>query len=241
MNKFLLQATCVLAVGTVPCLADEIVLDPLHGYCGGTGQCIDNGINTPTTNNPPQDFGFTISPGPGTGALWLDFLIPDNAPSALSENFMLTGTLTGQPKLFSSTPWTGGFLDAYLGVSASPSNGIGAYLPSVTVVDPGATGFFVYQISFPNVTLQDSSNPNISPLENFAAGDSAFPIGSYITGFLYETTARDPHWIADANSGAIFEDADPPGTVPEPSSVVLLGSAALGLTAWLRKTTRNRA
>ena len=33
--------------------------DTLHGYCAGVGQCIDNGTNSPTTNNPPVNFGFT--------------------------------------------------------------------------------------------------------------------------------------------------------------------------------------
>ena len=64
-----LVALCVFAIGGISCWADEIALDPLHGYCSGAGQCIDNGTNTPTTHNPPTDFGFTISPGPNTGDL----------------------------------------------------------------------------------------------------------------------------------------------------------------------------
>ena len=252
MNKFLLRATCVLAVGAVSCWADEIVLDPLHGYCEGTAQCIDNGTNSPTTNNPPTDFGFTISPGPGTGTLFFDFLIPDNALNASSEILALTGPLPGTPKLVSLTPWSTGNLDAYLGISASPTNPIGAYLPSTKVVDPGATGFFVYQVGgFPDVTLQDPSNPNVWPLENFAAGDSALPIGSYIVGFFDKGTTHgksqgSSDLIATANSGAIFVDAaapldHDPTTTPEPSSLILFGSASLGVAFFLRRKARKRA
>jgi hypothetical protein len=49
-----------LAIGG-PAFADVILDDPLHGYCGGPGQCVDNGTNSPTSNNPPTNFGFTIS------------------------------------------------------------------------------------------------------------------------------------------------------------------------------------
>src|SRR5215472_14510661 len=50
-----------------PAVAD--LQDPLHGYCAGVGQCVDNGTNSPTSTNPPSNFGFTISPGPQTGDL----------------------------------------------------------------------------------------------------------------------------------------------------------------------------
>src|SRR5262252_7365006 len=81
--------TAVIGIGGLPRMAsaDFMSGDPLHGYCGGPGQCVDNGTNSPTSNNPPTNFGFTISPGPGTGTFFLDFLLPNNAPSALSENF----------------------------------------------------------------------------------------------------------------------------------------------------------
>ena len=135
-----------------------VTTDPLHGYCAGAGQCIDNGTNSPTTNNPPVNFGFTISPGPQTGTLLLDVLEPNN--EAHPASFAITGSNSGTASLFSATPWTSGQLDAYLGISASPTNPIGAYLPSTQALDPGATGFFVYQVSFANVTLQSAANPS---------------------------------------------------------------------------------
>src|SRR6516225_11589659 len=64
----------LLSVGT------SSVWAQLHGYCAGVGQCVDNGTNSPTTTNPPSNFGFTISPGPQTGDLSIDVLVPNNEP-----------------------------------------------------------------------------------------------------------------------------------------------------------------
>jgi hypothetical protein len=212
----------------------------LHGFCAGAGQCIDNGTNSPTSSDPPASFGFTTSPGPTSGDLLIDILTPDNQTAGPS--FSLTGTSSATATLFSATPWTSGQLDAYLGISASPTNPIGAYLPSTQAFDPGATGFLVYQANLGTLTLQSPSNPNISPLENIASG--VLPQGSYIVGFLNEGTVNNPSFQATANSGAIFETGSP-GTVrsvvPEPSTwaMLLLGFAGLGLAGY-RKAKGGR-
>jgi hypothetical protein len=214
VKKF--SAVAVVLVGSgISCWAD-IIPDPLHGFCGGVGQCLDNGTNSPTSNNSPVNFGFTISPGPGTGNLILDVLVPNNESHASS--YAITGTLTGTATLFNSTAWNSGDLEAYLGISASPANPIGAYLPSTQALDPGATGFFIYQVSLGSTTLEKSSNPNVSPLLNISP---QLPLASYIVGYLDEGGGNV---IATASSGAIFETTDPPAPVPEPSSIVLFGS-----------------
>ena len=198
---------------------------PLHGYVPGAS---DNGTNTPTTQNSITNFGFTISAGPTTGDLRLDVLVPNNEASPPS--FHVTGTSSGTATLFSTTAWTSGTLDAYLGISASPNNPIGAYLPSTLALDPGATGFFVYQVDLGITTLQSPSNPDVSPLLSITED---LPLASYIVGFLNEGSAN---WDATANSGAIFEKTAPAAT-PEPATLTLLGIGIAGLAGygWRRR------
>jgi len=205
-----------------PAVAD--IEDPIHGYCAGAGQCVDNGTNSPTSTNPPSNFGFTISPGPQTGDLRIDVLVPNNEPAPAS--FALTGTLAGTATLFSPTAWTSGDLASYLGISASPNNTIGAFLPSTQALDPLATGFFVFNVDLGNATLQDAANPNVSPLENISPG---LPLASYLVAFLNNT-------IATANSGAIFVNHK----APEPASMTLLGTGLVGLGFALRLRRRSR-
>jgi hypothetical protein len=223
----LTTALLVLAGAGLPAKAD--LLDPLHGYCA-VG-CIDNGTNSPTSSNPPVNFGFTVSPGPASGSSFLvDVLVPNN--EAKPASFAITGP-SGTATLFSATPWTSGNLDAYLGISASPANPIGAFLPSTQALDPGATGFFVFQVNLGPITLQGPSNPNVSPLMNISP---ALPLASYIVAFLNEGTAAAPNWVATANSGAIFETS-PPSVIPLPGALMLFGTGlgGLGLLGWHKK------
>jgi len=218
----------------------QILLDPLHGYFPGFS---DNGTNTPTTSNPLTNFGFTVSPGPNSGDFLLEVLAPNNEASATS--FHVTGTLSGTATLVSATAWTSGNLDSYLGISASPTNPIGAYLPSTQALDAGATGFRVYQVDLGTTTLQGPSNPNSSPLLNITEN---LPLASYVVAFLNEGTAANPDWVATANSGAIFETKapsppPPPPPVPEPSTIAtaLSGFGMIGVFALCRRFRRMKA
>ncbi len=252
----------LLFLGSVGVAFGDTISDPLHGFCwGATPVCSDNGTNTPTSTNPPN-FGFWISPGPQTGNYLIDILIPNNedaSPSSLS--FGITGdagTLNGDSaisttaSLFSATPWTTGDLAGpsgeYLLFSASPTNAIGAFLPSTQALDAGATGFFVYQASLGSLQLANAAG-SAGPEMNLSQG---LPTGSYIVGFLQEsntsTTCSTRHGVtrcttstthtnvATANSGALFETGTP---VPEPASIALFGTGLLTLAGFIRKRRKQ--
>jgi hypothetical protein len=205
----------------------------LHGFCNTASPCTDNGTNTPTSVNPP-DFGFSAGGHSATGDLMIDILVPDNVSNP-STTYTISGPLVGAStftaSLFSATPWTSGQLDSYLGFSASPTNPIGAFLPSAQTFQPSATGFFVYAADLGTQTLPSNSGASNSDLLTL---NKQLLQGSYAVAFLDSSNAT-------ANSGAIFETGRMSST-PEPSTwaMMLLGFAGLGFAGY-RKARGARA
>jgi hypothetical protein len=214
--------------------------DPLHGECAG---CVDNGFITPTSQDP-LPFSFTKSPDKGTATFFVDILIPDNIAGANSESFSIAGTHTANTTvadvLESATPWTSGFLDAYLGISASPANPIGAFLPLTKQLDSGATGYFDYVFDFGSVTFGSLTDPSFT-------STFIYPTGTVILAFADTQTCTTKHgvttctddWTATANSSAILETGGQRvHRVPEPATLSILGIGVVGLWAFFRRKSR---
>lgn len=238
MRKIALVAAAMLATLSTPALATRPVNPPtLHGFCALGNVCVDNNTNTPTAVNPPV-FAFSASPGPATGTLWIDILVPNSvALNTLPSAFTISGHLTGTASLFSSTAWTSGFLDAYLGQPASPANPIGAYLPATQGFQSTATGFYVFRANLGTTTLIAQSGVNQTGQDAYLMqlGQSLIQ-GSYIVGFLDQGPGSDG---ATANSGAILETAPPPPSVPEPTTWAMM-LAGFGATGFAMRRTRRK-
>jgi hypothetical protein len=234
MRKLSLLAAAAFAAISIPAVAKPVNPPTQHGFCSLGNTCTDNGTNTPTDVQPPV-FGFSSSPGPATGTLWIDILVPNNV--TLPASYLISGWASGTATLFSSTAWTSGFLDAYLGISASPANPIGAYLPSTQGCgpdegcDPGATGYYVFQANLGTQTLPSNSGANDSYLMTL---DQNLAAGGYIVAFLQQGDA----YGATANSGAILETGG--GGVPEPATwaMMVLGFGAAGVA--VRRSRRRK-
>jgi hypothetical protein len=227
----------MFAATSTPALATKPINPPtLHGFCSLGNVCTDNGTNTPTTVNPPQ-FAFASSGGSATGTLWIDILVPNTVNIAATGPFTISGALSGTATLFSSTAWTSGQLDAYLGNPASPTNPIGAFLPATQTFLPGATGFYVFQANLGSTTLLGTSGVGQPGQDSYLMqlGQSLVP-GSYIVGFLDQGSATDG---ATANSGAILVTNPPPPSVPEPATWAMM-LAGFGATGFAMRRTRRK-
>jgi PEP-CTERM motif len=197
--------------------------DTLHGYCWGTGNtCTDNGTNTPESLNPPQ-FGFHGSGGTDTGDFWIVFLLPTSVSDPASIG--VTGAVAGTASLVSTIPFTSGQLDTYLGISASPANPIGAFAA-------GGSSFEVFKFDLGTQTITGTAGPQEST-------SISLPTDSYIVAFLNTGNATAPDWSATANSGAIFETGPPRSVIPEPTSLILLGTGVLGTAGTIRRRLRT--
>jgi hypothetical protein len=239
MRKLTLFAAALTALAT-PALATKPVNPPtLHGFCSLGSTCLDNNTNSPTSVNPPV-FAFAASPGPATGTLWIDILVPNNVGlGSLPASFGISGYLTGTATLVNTTPWTSGFLDTYLNISASPSNPIGAYLPATQGFQPTATGFFVFQANVgSNITLPGPSTIGAPGQDTYLSQlDLGLATGSYIVAFLQQSGA----YGATANSGAILETGPPPPPgVPEPATWGMM-IAGFGTAGFALRRRRRRA
>jgi len=89
-------------------------------------------------------------------------------------------------------------------------------------LDPGATGFFVFQADVGLTTILGNSGAGT------AAGQFTIPagfdsdVGGYIVGFCFSCTHDPGSFIATANSGALV-------VTPEPGSLTMLFAGLLGI------------
>jgi PEP-CTERM motif len=234
----------VLSIAGVVTGKADIILDPLHGCFIGTS-CSESNINgtnvTPTTTNPVPTFTFTDSPGPITGDLLIEILIPDNTPGAASLAFAIGGTQAGPTDTSTIAPvssslkghWSTGTLEGFLGLNAQPTNPLSSFLTATQFVDSSAGGYYVFQVDLGTNELQKTNNPTV-PI--FSLSGNPVPAGSVLTA--YESNGSS--YIATASSGGLFEQSGPPASaVPEPSSILLLAAVAASAVAILRRRVHS--
>jgi len=206
--------------------------DALHGFCSDCAvDSMIGGVSvTSTGTNPLSNFGFW-SGGPSglMGDYMVDILTPDNGGAAPSIMYSVSGGANGTATagLFSTSAWTSQNtkLDAYLGISASPQNPLGAWLPATQTLDSGAKGYWVFQANLGTNTLGTKSGTGA-----MLSLGSSIPAGSVIVAFLSGGAGKA---TATANSSALFAttggSGPAPSGVPEPGLLTLLASGLFGL------------
>jgi hypothetical protein len=187
--------------------------DALHGFCTNL-TCSDNGAITPVPTTSPS-FGFWDASGPITGTDVVVILTLSNVGSSIALN---PTNVAGSPPTSATllgTEWTSGSLASFLGLSGSPNNPFGNY-GGASGLDPGATGFFVYELNLGSQTAQNQANELSGPL--FSA--TGLSPGTFILDFV--------DGVATANSAALQ-------VVPEPGTITLLGAGLLSLVGFSRR------
>jgi hypothetical protein len=176
--------------------------DVLHGFCS---DCGGNSSVGATVAGPLTDFGFWNAGTDNSGTYFIDILTPDNGvSSAPPGKYAITGGASGTAALFSSTAWSSGKLDSYLGIPASPSNPLSTWLHATQSLDPKAMGYWVFQANLGLNALGTSSGTG--PLLNL---NSTLPQGSVIVAFLETSTSRetsDSHGSGESSHGTSDSD-----------------------------------
>jgi len=185
--------------------------------------------------NGTAQFGFYDAGGPATGTDIVVFLSPTN----LGSNFTVVQVGTGlnpigSANLFSNTEWTSGFLDTFLGLSATPKNPFSNY-GGPTGIDNTVNGFFVYELTLFSQTLnpQGGSNPLFSFLPSGGFPNNPGQAGLTTGDFVLDFLCTGATCIGTPNSEALGVG------VPEPSSLALM-LLGVGLLFVMRKRIGQR-
>jgi hypothetical protein len=232
MQRRLLFALVVTFAIALALTAAPVQADSLHGFCTTASDCSATSVNgNPVIQfNGSSQFGFYDAGGPvGPGSDEIVILSTTNVGATIPFDFSIGGVPgTANLTLSSTTPWSSGALDSYLGISANPQNPFNNYGGPMGI-DTAVTGFFVYTAIGNPITLDNQAGELNNPLFTIPGGLGA---GDFALDFFLPE--GDSKWIGTPNSEALGS-VGPTTPLPEPSLLGMLGLGVVGLLGFARK------
>jgi opacity protein-like surface antigen len=264
MKKLFLFTVASVALLSFPAKAAEVLIepDPLHGACTGcTAANIGGNDVTVIGPNGVSAFGFTSSPAGATGDFQLKVLIPNSYTLAQVQAFDAGVNVTNNGStfdlgLYSTTPWTAGFLETdYLGntlANGAPKNPLDAWIGATNaVLTNDATGYYVLTAQTGAHVLGGQSDA-LSLLNTFGLDPAVMALGGFIVGNMFTSdgvisTAQSSALFFTGPSGGPFCATPPCVAPPPPPSAVPIpgvGMAMLpmiGAAGWYARRRRRTA